>query len=410
MHLLGTDARLLLVLKWTVRTVIGALLLIPVVLVFHAGLYDSFVDNVLSGWGMWGTFIIHLSSRPKRGEVTVTVVFGLVLRLAYDLAIGEKGYPGSALIGMGVFLGLASLVVLLIRAVGAPNDRSPMVRRALAVIAIFNYIGVSLSLYISFARWARPVKLDYLLYTFDGSLGFQPAFKLAQLVRASATMTWIEVMIYNSFGLWFCLIYAAHARYNGKFPFDILRLFVSNAFIGFSLFFVFPAMGPKYAFPTFPELPLAVHPAPVVMDGFPNAIPSLHFGGALLIFWMARPWKWLRIATGTFLVLTAVATMALGEHYLVDLVVAVPYALAILAFSAKVPDRNLPLISGGAMVASWLGILYAGGTPRFAAWLLIVATIALSYFLERRLAAKLWLTQPAESSVDQPSPMVPLPG
>ena len=368
-------------------------MLIPVAFTVHAGLYDSFVDNPLSGWGMWGTFMIHLSTRPRRSEVFATILLALIMRLAYDLAIGEKGYPGSALIGMGVFLGLASLAVLAIRAIGAPSDRRPMIRRALTVIALFNYIGVSLSLYISFASWARPVKLDYFLYAFDGSLGFQPAFKLAQLVRASKAVTWFEVMVYDSLGLWFCLIYAAHARIYGKFPFDIIRLFAANAFIGFTLYLVFPAMGPKYAFPSFPELPGSIHPAAVVMRGLPNAMPSLHFGGTLLIFWIARPWKWLQVVTGTVSVLTAVATLAFGEHYLVDLVVAVPYALAILALSANVPDRTLPLLSGAGMVFAWLGILRAGAMPGLAAWLLILATLALSFFLERRLAAKLWVTE-----------------
>jgi hypothetical protein len=85
--------------------------------------------------------------------------------------------------------------------------------------------------------------------------------------------------------------------------------------------------------------------------------------------------------------------MAFGEHYLVDLVVAVPYALAILALSANVPDRTLSLLLGAGMVAAWLGILRAGAMPRLAAWLLILATLALSFFLERRLAAKLWVAE-----------------
>ena len=39
---------------------------------------------------------------------------------------------------MGTFLGLASLLVLVVQAMGAATERGAMIRRALVVIAIFN--------------------------------------------------------------------------------------------------------------------------------------------------------------------------------------------------------------------------------------------------------------------------------
>ena len=370
-------------MKRAALAVLGLVMLVPVVIVVRAGIYDSFVDNPLSGWGMWGTFVVHMATRPRRKEIGATVLLGLALRLAYDAAIGEKGYPGYWWIAMGTFLGLASLAVLAVQAVRPATERRAMIRLALGVIAIFNYLGICLSFYVSFARLALPHKLDYFLYVFDGSLGFQPSFALGKFVRAHSAVFWLLAMVYNSLGLWFCVIYAVHARAHGKFRFSIVRLFIANAFIGFSLYFLFPAMGPKYAFPLFPNLPPAVRPESVLLNGLPNAMPSLHFAGTVLIFWLARPWKWVRVVTGIVCALTAVATLGIGEHYLVDLVVALPYALAILALASNIRERRLPLLAGAAMVFAWLGMLRTGAFHPAVSWMLIILTAVACFRLER---------------------------
>src|SRR5205085_8183990 len=60
-----------------------------------------------------------------------------------------------------------------------------------------------------------------------------------------------------------------------------------------------------------------------------NAMPSVHFACALLIWWnVARlSLRW-RIAAALFLLLTVFATLGFGEHYLIDLIVAVPFSVA----------------------------------------------------------------------------------
>jgi hypothetical protein len=91
-----------------------------------------------------------------------------------------------------------------------------------------------------------------------------------------------------------------------------------------------------------------------------------------------------------FTALTALATMGLGEHYFIDLVVAVPYALAIMAFSSQVPERKLPLAASAAMVLFWLITLRFVHFYAPIAWALTLSTLAISFMLQRRLAARLW--------------------
>jgi hypothetical protein len=379
------------VLKGVLLAVFGACVLIPVSISLHAGQYDSFLDNPLSAFGMWGTFAIHMWTRPGRREWSCTVALALLGRLVYDVAIGERGYSGSLVISMGGFLGLATLAVLAIQSVRAPLARRAVCRRTLGVVALFSYLGVCLGFYVSFAKMVLPRKLDYFLYNFDASLGFQSSFALGALVRRVQPLGWMAAMVYNCFGFWFSLIYAVHAASRRRYPVNVVKLVLVNALAGFSLYFLYPAAGPKFAFPAFPLLPGPVHSAPAVLSAIPNAMPSLHFGGALLIFWLSKPWKWLYWTTGIFAALTAFATLGLGEHYLVDLIVAVPYAVAVLAFAAETPGRrNRALLICGALVLGWFGFLRTGiGQPALS-WAAVIATIGTALALERKLAAEIW--------------------
>jgi PAP2 superfamily len=373
--------RALMAASWAV---IALVIPIPVIIAVHSGLYDSFVDNPLSGWGMWGAFAIYAATRPGRKELAVTVSLAVTLRIVYDIAFGERGYPGSLVLAMGTFLGPASVPVLAVQSLRSPSQRRALCRDSLAVIALLSYIGVCLGFYVSFARLALPRKLDYFLYRFDGSLGFQPSFAAARLVHAVPPLYWLEATVYDSLGFWFALIYAVYSYYRQRGRISILKLFIANALIGFSLYFLFPAMGPKYAFPSFPALPGTVPAAAALLTGIPNAMPSLHFGGTLLICWLSRPWKWLYRITAVFAALTALATLGLGEHYLIDLVVAVPYALAILAFSATTPERR-PLIVASALVFGWMLYLRTGWFFAPLSWVLVLGTVAVVLTLKRRL-------------------------
>ena len=128
--------------KVAVCAVLAVLAPLPLIVAIHAGLYDGFVDNALTAWGMWGTFVIYTALRPGRTEMAFTVSLGVLFRLVYDLAIGERPYPGSPILGMGTFLGLAGLAVLIVRSLEAPSKQRERRRQALAIVALLTYIGV----------------------------------------------------------------------------------------------------------------------------------------------------------------------------------------------------------------------------------------------------------------------------
>jgi len=91
----------------------------------------------------------------------------------------------------------------------------------------------------------------------------------------------------------------------------------------FLFYGLFPAVGPGH----FDWTRLVPASAP------DNCMPSMHLTWALLIAINARSPQ-LRVGLWIYVALQAVATLALREHYLVDLIAAVPYTLAIQWLSA----------------------------------------------------------------------------
>lgn len=66
-----------------------------------------------------------------------------------------------------------------------------------------------------------------------------------------------------------------------------------------------------------------------------NCMPSLHFTWAALLWLNTQP-VWLRRCAFGFMLLTAFATLASGEHYVLDLAAAVPYTWMVQELSKPV--------------------------------------------------------------------------
>jgi len=100
-----------------------------------------------------------------------------------------------------------------------------------------------------------------------------------------------------------------------------------------------PAAGPVNVTSNFPySIPPALAPQaqPVSKDIMLNAMPSLHIAWGLLIVLFLKPYgRRLAAWSGVYLALTIVATLATGEHYMIDLIVGVPYAFGVFALVCR---------------------------------------------------------------------------
>ena len=132
-------------------------------------------------------------------------------------------------------------------------------------------------------------------------------------------------------------------------------------------------------------------PAP----GLRNAIPSLHATWIFLVFWYARSLSLVEKGIAAVLVvLTLFATLGLGEHYFVDLVVALPFTVLILALTNALVKRraaecSIPFVAGLVTTLAWFGALRFCPRAFWASpvlpWAAVVFTIAVAIWAGLRL-------------------------
>jgi hypothetical protein len=179
--------------------------------------------------------------------------------------------------------------------------------------------------------------------------------------------------------------------------------------LGIFFYNLLPANGPRYlfdfllprhpgAFPLNPlpmSLAMRFQPDAMPVPGFCNAIPSLHMAWALLAWWYSRRLGLgVRLFTLVFMVFTFFATLGTGEHYFVDLVVAVPFALMVEAgveysIPLREPRRLHALLGGLLMTLVWMALLSfcyrLWWISPAVGWACVAVTLAASTFLHRKL-------------------------
>jgi len=375
------------VAAWLTMAVLAAE---TVFLAWKASLDSPFLISALLG-----AAVIQIRTCRRGFELAATVP------LAAGLAVLHFGphvrllYENPA--GLGEFLGLSSLFVMGVR---VSRSRAHEVRdnlnafKAAVALPLFAIVSVAA---LPLTQRAYPVTLDRVLYAFDGSLGLQPSFVLGRLLAHLAWLRVLAKLAYEQVPVAAAILYASTMGAGQPRKPNLFVVCGVAGVVGCLLYGLVPGAGPRYLFPSrFPDsaAPLAgLALLPVVLPaGIPrNAIPSLHMAWAVLLFWNARQSAiLLRAGYGLLLVLTVLCTLGSGEHYMIDLVVALPFALAVqAAFSVPVRElpRSFPFWAGSAATLAWLGFLRFAAPAWLGAsvldWGLVAATAAGSVMLER---------------------------
>jgi hypothetical protein len=276
--------------------------------------------------------------------------------------------------------------------------------RAVDMAAITFALPASLPLLGAFL-WLTDMSLPYaydnFLYAFDGLL----PVPVARIAAANlAQHPWIASffwLIYHSLIGVFALYVVLQGRSDAGMSGRLISQWLVAGFLGYAIYFLMPAVGPKVTFGSafpfdFPDpngikLALMLDPG----EGPRNAMPSLHATWAFLIVLSTRNMSALaRAGALMFMIATLISTVGLGEHYVVDLVVAVPFTLAVdgivscFGLRRANPRAVTAAIGGIAMTCAWLLMLRYGigalrGAPWLATWL-VLGTIAASGWLLRR--------------------------
>jgi len=106
---------------------------------------------------------------------------------------------------------------------------------------------------------------------------------------------------------------------NGRDRGQLLRAACVAAILAVPCYFLAPAVGPAHMGER-----LAAR----------NCMPSMHLAWALLVWFNVRR-PWLRRCALAFVVLTALSTLATGEHYVVDLIAALPFAWVVQQLTVR---------------------------------------------------------------------------
>jgi hypothetical protein len=302
------------------------------------------------------------------------------------------------------FLGLASLLILGLRAVWSEGEKQKLLALAFAPSFLFAAFMVFAGAVLEQTQIWHPKVLDLYLFSFDASLHVQLAFILGQMYALWPWFKVIGVALYIALPIPMAMVYSGHlVRDRGK-AYPAMAAFLLTGPIGILFYNLFPALGPAHIFlQDFPWHPMTTLQAshlfrePIAVKGVQNAIPSLHMAWVLLAWWYSRGLSvWERGIALTFVVFTAFATLGTGEHYFIDLVVAYPFSVmmqSLCAFPLRwaARERVTGMVYGLLVTLAWLAAL--GLAPNVfwfspvIPWACCLLTVASAIFLHRKIEA-----------------------
>lgn len=183
-------------------------------------------------------------------------------------------------------------------------------------------------------------RYDLYVYGWDRILGGEPGFLFGRVLLDRIWGFWLVNFGYGLLGLAVALVLMAYAWT----PLPQLREVAVALLLNFALaplfYAAFPVSGPRFAFSPFPALPGSVIPHVLHFHAAPNGVPSVHFSTALLVWWYGRRWRIGSLAALIHLALVVMSTLGSGQHYVFDLVVAVPYAMCAVLIARRAGLRR----------------------------------------------------------------------
>jgi hypothetical protein len=310
------------------------------------------------------------------------LVLGLALSIAY-WAIHPDAQTWVTTLAYG--LGTASFCIAAARASASEVHEFAARFRTALVVGLF-----LISLYVDApvlvgAAARTPLTFDVVLTAADRALGGDVSFAVGTFLRNHSILCALSRQVYYCLPI--AVMLAAGLRWRRYGASDETSIPMTVALGGALapvLYVVVPAAGPIFRWGgRFPYDPPAVvansmTPSQLEMPGVLNAMPSLHFAYALLVLWGL--WSLGLVARSfgvAFAILTLLATLGLGEHYFVDLVVAVPFAMFLELVIRRPAGWVLAAAACALLVVGWLLSLrlapFAWASP-VVVWVAILVT------------------------------------
>ena len=362
--------------------------------------YDTCVQNAFLAFSLAGFVLICLRVRPQWREALALAVATGALTVA-DLLLLHYPFSVYGILGLA---GLASIALIALRGIASAGEA----RWRLGLAFLFAVLSVSSNALAGFFHnWTArltPTVLDLYLYCFDASLRVQFAFLAGQAFARWAWLSYPGMLVYLAFPIPVALVFAGQLVRDRKAAICAMTAFLITGPAGVVFYALCPALGPIYLFTNrFPWGPLTSDQASRLiletpaLAGLRNSLPSLHLAWVLLAWWYSKGLSaWERGVVLFFLVFTVISTLGTGEHYLIDLIVAWPFALFVYALCAwPVPwsngIRGISVFIGLGMTLGWIGALRMGVKMFWISpalpWLACAVTVVWATLLRHRLAS-----------------------
>ncbi|MHB8216898.1 MAG: phosphatase PAP2 family protein [Candidatus Sulfotelmatobacter sp.] len=373
-----------------------------IALVVTVALLTNFDEPYLP-FAIAGAFLFFLRGAPSRWEIyswlLISALFVKVIHLSQVPFWVLRAASGCAVLGFG------ALLLLGLRAVWSEREGRENALALLApaaVLILFIFISANV---LRLTSGLAPQTDDAWLYAFDGSLGFQPSFWMGRIMYGSIVLTRSTMLTYLSLPFAMAVVCAWQIPVGARrISWRMLRVLLVAGVGGWLLYNIVPGTGPVYAFGRdFPWNSIAYKDLSTfalekmsIPANIPrNAMPSLHMGWAVLLWWNSRGFpRALRATLLLYLFLTVVATLGSGQHYLVDLIVSLPFVLAVQAVASyavrNLPRRMVALFTGLGCTMAWLVLVRFGVSVALRSpvipWTLMLATASIVFWLEGRMS------------------------
>ncbi|WP_246351008.1 phosphatase PAP2 family protein [Nocardia barduliensis] len=311
--------------------------------------YAGTPKSATTPWAGFLLALIGLTMRARVGAVTAAIAVDLL----FVVFRAADGRPFT--VGNGPTIVLTALAVLAFTRWDGQRRRTAL--RTIAFGALLISATKVSEIWLDITAWACPMVLDPYVQVADRALG-SPAWLAGRALEAAGPIaSGVVRWVYFELPLAAVLVAAWQLRgvTAGAWPRHYLvRTFLTLGVVGPIWYVVFPVVGPVLAygpqglgFEIADVWPNAVPAVPTSIealrfDGITprNCMPSLHTAWALALFIHSRRGPvWLRWGGAFWLVCTLTATLGLGAHYGIDLVVGAALCLTVES-ALREPDRG----------------------------------------------------------------------
>ncbi|MGM9998738.1 MAG: phosphatase PAP2 family protein [Candidatus Bruticola sp.] len=340
----------------------------------HTSLMSEAYYNPLFGTACLGGVFVYWFLLPiNKKELAVFSILGLIVEaLLIKWRLSIVGPVGQILhIGPGLLS--AYLLAIIGRSIYHYRlSQKEELLASLEALCLAAVMPIMLGLGASIKR-LNPYVYDPHCYALDSLWGGQISFIISKFFSSTLTLRLIMYAVYFYLSLYMIgaqiIVFLDNKKNKIAHSSRLVPafFFITIAVAGSFLYNFFPVVGVQAycgvsRFPNGPWPAANLTPVPIEAPMFlsRNGMPSLHLSWIIATLFSLYGSKiiWRRIAL-ILTILTAISTFSVGYHYLIDLIIALPFCLAALSVTlveASARWRLISAIYGTTAVMGWLSL------------------------------------------------------